>query len=212
MQLGTYTRGLLLALLLSAAWSASAQSAPQIREFYFDADAAAEPLVVVDPSLPDAVDQLARQRSRGRRGVEASVQLAEIAAAGNRIELADSLYQEAVEASQVNSSLGRSVRWNKGWHDFRQGRHAQAQQAWEQALEQVRGAPGWAPPTMALLHWSQGNQADAVKWFAAAVRTEPQMWSDTANFERLLPNWLPAERQTLEQVHQAWVDNPPSWP
>lgn len=212
MRIQKYLFGLLLGLALATAWSASAQALPPIREFYFDTDAAAAPIVLVDPAQADAVDQLARQRTRGRRAVEASVQLANIAAADNRVELADSLYQEALTGSAPNSTIGRGVRWNMGWHAFRQGRHEQAQQLWLQALEQVRGEPSWAPPTLALVLHRQGNTDEAVKWYAAAVRTEPQLWIDPANFERLLPHWQPAERQALEQVHQAWVANPPSWP
>lgn len=212
MRIGKYTRGALVSLMLGLAWSASAQPLPSIREFYFDTDPAAEAVVVVDAAAADLVDQLARQRSRGRRMVEATVQLANIAAADNRLELADSLYQEAIASSAANSTVGRNVRWNFGWHAFRQGRLEQAGQAWGQVLEQTRGQPGWAPPTLALLLQARGETAEAVKWFAAAVRTEPQLWADPANFEQLLPAWLPAERETLRQVHQAWLANPPSWP
>lgn len=205
-------RGAVAGLLLGMVWTASAQSLPPIREFYFDTDAAAEPVVVVDPGAADVVDQLARQRTRGRRMAEATVQLATIAAADNRLELADTLYQEAIASTAANSTVGRSVRWSYGWHAFRQGRLEQAGQSWVQALESVRGQPSWVPPTLALLLQAQGDTAEAVKWYAAAVRTEPQLWSDPANFEQLLPAWLPAERQMLRQVHQAWVGNPPSWP
>lgn len=212
MRIEKYAAGLLLSLLLGVSCAASAQALPQIREFYFDIDSAAAPMQAVDPALPDVVDQLARQRTRGRRMIEATVQLADIAAADNRLELADTLYKEAIANTPANSTIGRSVRWNYGWHAFRQGRLEQAGQAWGQAMEQARGQPGWAPPTLALLLHSQGDTAQAVTWFAAAVRTEPQLWADPANFGQLLPAWLPAEREMLRQVHQAWVANPPRWP
>lgn len=202
----------MVSLLLGASPGVWAQAAPQINEFYFDTDPAAGLMQALDPALPDVVEQLARQRNRGRRAVEATVQLAGIAASENRAELAQSLYQEALDASPANTVLGRSVRWNMGWFAFRQGNHEQARTLWLQALDNTRSAPSWAPPTLALLAQAQGDGAAAVKWFAAAVRTEPMQWSDTANFERLLPLWTPAERQMLVQVHQAWVAAPPSWP
>lgn len=212
MRIEKYAAGLLVSLLLGVSCTASAQALPQIREFYFDTDPAAAPMQAVDPALPDVVDQLARQRTRGRRIVEATVQLADIAANDNRIELADSLYKEALDTSAPNAAQGRSVRWNMGWFAFRKGDHALARQLWVEALDNVRGQPSWAPPTLALLSDAEGDRAEAVKWFAAAVRTEPQLWSDPANFERLLPTWTPAERQTLAQIHQAWVAAPPAWP
>jgi len=51
-----------------------------------------------------------------------------------------------------------------------------------------------------------------VQWYAAAVRTEPNLWSDPANFARLLPAWNDSERSKLAEVHAAWQANPPSWP
>lgn len=212
MRIEKYAAGFLVSLLLGVSCTASAQALPQIREFYFDTDPAAAPMQAVDPALPDVVDQLARQRTRGRRVAEATVQLANIAAADGRQELAASLYTEVLEATPSNSVAGRSVRWNMGWFAFRKGDHALARRSWLDALDNVRGQPSWAPPTLALLSDAEGDRAEAVKWFAAAVRTEPQLWSDPANFERLLPTWTPAERQALAQIHQAWVAAPPAWP
>lgn len=212
MRIEKYAVGLLAGLLLGVSWAASAQALPQIREFYFDPDPAAALMQAVDPALPDVVDQLARLRTRGRRAVEATVQLANIAAVEGRLELADSLYREALDASPSNAVVGRSVRWNLGWFAFRKGDHALARKSWLEALDNVRGQPGWVPPTLALLSDAEGDTDEAVKWFAAAVRTEPQLWSDPANFERLLPAWTPAERQALTRIHQAWVAAPPAWP
>ena len=212
MRIEKYAAGLLAGLLMGLSWAASAQALPQIREFYFDTDPAAAPMQAVDAALPDVVDQLARQRTRGRRMVEATVQLAGIAAAGGRQELASSLFNEALASAPANTVSGRSVRWNMGWFAFRNGDHAGARQLWSSALDNVRGEPSWAPPTLALLSDAEGDTAEAVKWFAAAVRTEPQLWSDPANFERLLPAWTPAERQALTRIQQAWVAAPPAWP
>lgn len=55
-------------------WAAPAVPAPQ--EFYFDSDAAAVPMVVVQSDGDELVAQLLKQRERGRRTVEATVQLA----------------------------------------------------------------------------------------------------------------------------------------
>jgi hypothetical protein len=51
-----------------------------------------------------------------------------------------------------------------------------------------------------------------VKWYAAAVRTEPEQWNSTAAYAQLLPTWRDTERATLAEVHQAWAASPPAWP
>ena len=51
-----------------------------------------------------------------------------------------------------------------------------------------------------------------MKWYAAAVRTEPGQWSDSAQYARLLPTWREDERALLAEVQQAWASQPPAWP
>ena len=69
-------------------WAAPVVPAPQ--EFYFDSDAAAAPMVVVQAEGDALVAQLLKQRERGRRTVEATVQLASVAIAQGRTELGNS--------------------------------------------------------------------------------------------------------------------------
>jgi hypothetical protein len=68
------------------------------------------------------------------------------------------------------------------------------------------------PPTLALALWKLDRKDEAVSWFAAAVRTEPEQWRDANRFAQLLPGWQDAERAQLAEVQQAWVANPPAWP
>lgn len=211
MAVGKLWRLAVVCAALALVGTAAAQSLPATKEFYFDADPAAAPMVAISAQEPDLVDQLMRMRDRGRRALEATVQLGSIAAAQGRMDLAQALFSEALDATQASSQNGRSVRWNIAWTLYRQGDAAAALPLWAQALEGTRTDPSWAPPTLALVLWKLGRQDEAVKWFAAAVRTEPQQWSNPANFEQLLPAWLPEERELLAEVHAAWLANPPAW-
>lgn len=211
MAVGNLWRMAVVYAALGLVGTAAAQSLPATKEFYFDADPAAAPMVAIASDAPDLVDQLMRLRDRGRRAVEATVQLANIAATQGRQDLAQALFTEAQDSVQASSQAERSVRWNRAWALYRQGDAAAALPLWTQALGATRTDPSWAPPTLALALWSLGRKDEAVQWFAAAVRTEPQQWSSTANFEQLLPDWLPAERELLAEVHAAWLANPPSW-
>ena len=189
-----------------------AQSLPRLVEFYFDEDAAAKPIHAVPPEQADVVDQLMKLRERGRKGVEATAQLASIAYSEGRDELGAKLYQEALAAVAENSVQARSLRWNQGWDLYRRGDAESALGLWLQVGENTRGSSSWMPPTLALALWKLDRRDEAVSWFAAAVRTEPEQWRDPNRFAQLLPTWTDAERNQLVEVQQAWVANPPAWP
>jgi Tfp pilus assembly protein PilF len=203
--------GLVLAAGVTV-FGAAAQSLPTLQEFYFDDDVAAVAPVVVPADSADVVDQLMKQRERGRKALEATVQLASVAYAQGRPELGRELYADAEKTAPAGSVPGRMVRWNHGWDLFRQGDAEAALAQWHSAQAGMRGNPSWAPPTFALALWQLGRKDEAVKWYAAAVRTEPQRWSSSAGFAQQLPTWRDAERASLADVQQAWAAQPPAWP
>ncbi|SBV37512.1 conserved exported hypothetical protein [uncultured Stenotrophomonas sp.] len=200
---------LLAGLFLS---SAQAQNLPKIAEFYFDEDMAAKPVLALPPEQEGLVDQLMKLRERSRKGVDATVQLAGIAYAEGRAELGAQLYGEALSSVSANSMQARSIHWNQAWDLYRSGDAHTALTHWGIAAEGVRGNAGWVPPTLALALWKLGRRDEAIAWYAAAVRTEPQQWNDAARFPQLLPEWKDQERATLAEVLQAWAANPPAWP
>ncbi len=201
---------LLLASLFCA--TASAQGLPKIAEFYFDDDTAARPIQALPPEQPGLVDQLMKLRERGRKSVEATVQLASIAYAEDRVDLAAKLYQEALKSVSENSLQSRGIRWNQAWDLYRHGDAEEALALWAQAAGGTRGNASWAPPTLALALWTLGRKDEAREWYAAAVRTEPELWNDPARFPQLLPQWKDEERARLAEVQQAWAASPPAWP
>ena len=208
-------RKMLAGMVLAAGmtvFGASAQSLPALQEFYFDDDVAAAAPVVVPPDSNDVVDQLMKQRERGRKALEATVQLASVAFAQGRPELGRELYADAEKTAPASTANGRMVRWNFGWDLFRQGDVEGALTQWHSVQAGLRGNASWVPPTYALALWTLGRKDEAVKWYAAAVRTEPQRWSSSAGFAQLLPGWRDAERATLAEVQQAWAAQPPAWP
>ena len=60
--------------------------------------------------------------------------------------------------------------------------------------------------------WTLDRKDEAVHWYAAAVRTEPDQFRDTSRHAQVLPEWTDGERATLADVQAAWARNPPSWP
>ena len=201
----------LAVLLATYGLAAQAQALSKPKEFYFDKDDSARPIVVVPGEGEALTETLMKMRERGRKPVEATAQLAHLAIQQNRPELANQLYGEAMQSSPASNSLGRSVRWNYAWDLYRVGETKLALELWAE-LADAFGSHTWLPPTLALGLWSEDRKAEAVQWYAAAVRTEPDLWGNPANFPALLPDWREQDRARLAEVFAAWQANPPAWP
>lgn len=200
-----------LLLVLSAA--AAAQSLPAPAEFYFDEDRGArQPVVAMKGDEAAVVERLTKQLDRNPRAYEALVQLGGIAMRGGRTDTGRALYQRALDAMGRNNRLERPTRWHYGWDLHRAGDHAAALAQWALLANSgpVRG--DWVPTTLAMSLWTLGRKDEAVKWYAAAVRTRPERWSSPADVAALLPDWSAADRATLIEVQRAWATNPPAWP
>ncbi len=203
---------LALVILAAHGFSAQAQTLPKPKEFYFDQDRNTTRLIVaIEGEGEPLAEQLLKAIERGRKRTEAQAQLAHVAIAQNRAELGKTLYQEALSSTDIGGTLGRAVRWNYAWDLYRLGESQAALDQWA-ALAGGFGTPSWVPPTLALGLWSVGRKSEAVQWYAAAVRTEPLLWGDPANFRRLLPAWREQDRVKLAEVQAAWQAQPPSWP
>lgn len=208
----TFIRIFLAGVLALVACAAQAQVVSKPKEFYFDADALTARRIVAAQGEGDVLAaELVRMREKGRKTTEATAHLAHLAMSDKRVELGKSLYEQAVDGTSLTSGIGRSVRWNYAWDLYRNDDFAQAYGLWNE-LAAGFGGPTWLPPTMALSLWSLDRKAEAVQWYAAAVRTEPGLWGNPANYATLLPDWREQDRQRLIEVYNAWTANPPTWP
>lgn len=201
---------LTLAVGLALAGNASAQSLPRPAEFYFDNDSAARPVIAVKSA--DPLPRLLRTIERDPAAVAEAAQLAHIAATDGQAESAEAYYQRALHGLDTTSGLWRPVTWNYAWDLYRSGQHEAALQRWTALVASRDSRAAWIPPTLALALWTVGRKDEAVQWYAAAVRTEPQLGVGAANLPRLLPDWLDDERAILAQVQAAWAAHPPTWP
>lgn len=201
----------LAVVLVLCTGAAHAQSLPKPKEFYFDEDLAAAPIVVVEGEGEALAEKLLRERERGRNKIEATAQLAHVAMNSNRVELGQTLYQQAVAATSDNSRTGRAVRWNYGWDLYHGGKPEAALTQWGEAINGL-GGPSWIPPTLAVALWKLGRRGEAVEWYAAAVRTYPRRWTSATSSSEILPQWRQEDRDLLADIHDAWQANPPAWP
>jgi len=204
----------LCALGLLWASIAGAQTLPAPAEFYFDDDArTATPLVAIAGDDDQTHARLMQLIERNARNADqARAQLARALMRSGREETGRALYAQALGNLSTRAPLRSAVHWNYGWDLYRLGDHEAALDQWRQALDGRLLKPAWAPPTLALGLWSVGRRDEAVRWYAAAVRTEPGLWSDPVRYPAALPDWTERERATLAEVHAAWRAAPPAWP
>ena len=159
------------------------------------------------------VAALVRLRERGGRNADkASAQLAQLSMASGRVENGQALYRELLAKLPAGGSLHQAIAWNYGWDLYRIGDAEGALRQWSDALSGRLTKPAWVPSTFALALWTLDRKPEAVRWYAAAVRTEPALWSDPARLPALLPDWTQADRDILAEVLAAWAKDPPAWP
>lgn len=211
-------RSLLAAAVLAAglalAPSVRAQTVelPRPAEFYFDADASTlRNVLELKERTPAAVDRLSRTVERRPEAVLETAQLAHYAMQGGQTDIGRDLYARVLGRIDLTNGLWKPVKWNYGWDLYRSGNPAGALAQWVEIGSRGVTA-GWMPPTYAIALWSAGRRDEAVRWYAAAVRTEPTQWTTTARYAELLPQWRDTERATLAEVQAAWAANPPRWP
>lgn len=208
-----FARHLGAAVLVLFPFAVCAQEIPRPKEFYFESDSEVTRSLELLPGSDDAtVEHLLKARERGRRGegALASAQLGRIAYASGRAGTGAALYSEAL-ARADGARMRDSLHWNHGWDLYRSGDVAAALEQWRIAgAERLKG-PAWLPPTLALGLWQLGRRDEAVRWYAAAVRTEPRLWQ-APDLARLLPDWTEADRALLAEVAAAWQADPPAWP
>ncbi|MFP7723340.1 tetratricopeptide repeat protein [Lysobacter sp. A3-1-A15] len=206
-------RTVVLTACLLLAGAAHAQTLPRPAEFYFDADASAtQRLAATDKTGDAAVQELLDRIGRNARDVAATAQLAHLAMAGGREDLGQELYRRALAQLDANDRNYRPVLWGYGWDLYRADDPAGALEQWTTLVASKGLSSTWMPHTLALALWSVGREEEAVQWYAAAVRSEPQQWRTTTGYPSLLADWTPAERERLAEVQAAWAANPPRYP
>ncbi|MET0327985.1 MAG: tetratricopeptide repeat protein [Luteimonas sp.] len=209
-----YLRSGLCALALLLASTAGAQTLPAPAEFYFDDDPRTTvPVVAIvgdDDQTHARLVQLIERKARNAD--QARAQLAHALMRSGREDAGRTMYAQTLASLAPRAPLRSAVHWNFAWDLYRLGRHEEALEQWRLALDGRLLKPSWAPPTLALGLWSAGRRDEALRWYAAAVRTEPTLWNDPARYPSLLTGWTAAERATLAEVFTAWQAAPPAWP
>jgi tetratricopeptide (TPR) repeat protein len=123
--------------------------------------------------------------------------------ASGDIEEGDRDFRRVLDLTDTDPINRRRALWSLGWSAYNRGETEQAVGYWQQAADLHGGWPSWYPYTMAVGLWTLGDQATALAWYDAAVRSQPQ-WARYEGVRERTGHWREPERQALAALFQAW--------
>lgn len=96
--------------------------------------------------------------------------------------------------------------WSYGWALFNVGDDACALRQWQQAAKISGGHPYWLPYAVAESYWRLGRRQLALRWYGAAVRSQPSRWGSVASIRASTygRNWSDEQRDMLIEMFHAW--------
>lgn len=141
------------------------------------------------------------------RNAAALIQRAFLHHASGDIEEGDRDFIRVIEITADDPLLRRRALWSLGWSAFNRDEPRQAMAFWQQAADTYDGRPGWLPYSMAVAAWTAGDEALALDWYDAAVRSDPQ-WRQAEGVESRTLRWKPREREVVQWVFKAWSMRP----
>jgi tetratricopeptide (TPR) repeat protein len=201
---GENMRSCLIALFVFGfAVSSSASELPvPVASHYPDADRQARIRV---PQLEDEVRFKQLQRS-ARRGQLTPVGLAALAF-GYSIRGDEANAGIALDAARSHAGrrtlVLRHVLWSAGWSYLNLGDYESAARAWTESAQLHGGQPFWLPYSMAVLAELDGQRELAIRWYAAAVRSQPR-WGSAEGVARSTWYWQRKESEAMDRVFHAW--------
>lgn len=199
MRMRSLRLSLLLSCLLPVAWAGDAAT-PGL---HADDDPAAVAWQAPPGQKAKFRELLNAELRRHPRNVSARVHRAYLLDRAGDHERAQRDYDAALEAASPNGLEHRHVLWSRGWSRYDMGDVPGALQDWRECVRLHGGRPYWTPYTFALAYWTQGDSAQALAWYAAAVASNSK-WGTEAGMTDKTRHWRPEQRERMQALFEAW--------
>ena len=177
---------------------------PKPAEVYRDADpnVRADPKADAnDPNLARYLDErLAQDPSDVPARVERGYQRAQRGDATG----AEADYARASKAAADTVQRQRYVLWSHGWALLAQNQPEAALKDWRDSQHLHGGNPYWVPYSFAVALRAAGRDDEAVAYYAAAARSDPERWGTRSAMLETTKSWKPQERTRIEAVYALW--------
>lgn len=206
--------GVLATLALAAAHAQDAAPLPvgaPAASAYVDPDEAAQAVQYVEKADPrdrnKVLNELSRALKKDPKHVGMLCARGYIHAQGGNGDAAELDFAMAASYAAGRADVMRHVYWSWGWARLALGAPREALAHWQNAARLHGGAPFWLPYTNAIGLWRMDQRELALAWFAAAVRSKPEL-ATREGVDALATSWQDDERRTLEEVFDAYAARP----
>lgn len=174
--------------------------------FYRDPDPAARATPWGDPVARSI--RLKRLLSTDPRNIGAHLELAYLhSVRGDRVAM-DGHYLRAKRLAKDDTRWMRRILWSEGWSCLNLGDASCAITSWKISTLMHGGAPFWQPYSYAVALWSAGRHDDAVRWYRAAVASDPDGWRSEPAMLARTRHWRSREQELMKEVFAAHAARP----
>lgn len=113
-------------------------------------------------------------------------------------------FRQALPLANAGSVEARLIRWTYGWAQLSAGNLADALASWQEAESLHGGHPYWVPYTYAVVLWLMDEQAAAIDYYDAAVRSDPDTWGSKRGMTDATRHWQELARSAIQGLFAAW--------
>jgi len=177
---------------------------PKPAEVYRDADPNARAAPKVDANDPNLAKYLDERLAQNPSDVPARVERGYQRAQRGDAKGAEADYTRARKAAADEVERQRYVLWSHGWALLAQNRPEAALKDWRDSQHLHGGNPYWVPYSFAVALRAAGRDDEAVAYYAAAARSDPERWGSRTAMLDSTKTWKPHERTRIEAVYALW--------
>ena len=177
---------------------------PKPAEVYRDADPNVRATPKVDANDPNLAKYLDERLAQNPGDVPARVERGYQRAQRGDAKGAEADYARARKAAADMVERQRLVLWSHGWALLAQNRPEAALKDWRDSQYLHGGNPYWVPYSFAVALRAAGRDDEAVAYYAAAARSDPERWGSRAAMLESTKSWKPHERTRIEAVYALW--------
>ena len=177
---------------------------PKPAEVYRDADPNVRADPKVDANDPNLASYLDERLAQNPSDVPARVERGYQRAQRGDAKGSEADYARARKAAADMVARQRYVLWSHGWALLAQNRPEDALKDWRDSQHLHGGNPYWVPYSFAVALRAAGRDDEAVAYYAAAARSDPERWGTRSAMLETTKSWKPQERTRIEAVYALW--------
>lgn len=104
----------------------------------------------------------------------------------------------------TNKAEKAHIHWSYGWALLNLDQYVDALDAWRTSLNLRDQQPWWAPHTLAMGYWVNGEVVKALSFYDKAAEASPERFATWDGLVKYTSFWTWKEKQYIYQIYDAW--------